>query len=223
MRKTLIQRLSLITAISCFIFFLLYDLMSIMNYPDYEWMRNAVSNLTAKTAPSFAIAMRYGSVFMMLVCLCAVLVFLQTRGRGNRRLQRGIALFSLAICVMGVGYALFPLDEPGYGGEPGGSANDFVHFYVVTGLLFLIGGVALATIALSGLREDGVRWISITACGTMLGLLLAGVGLVVWGVDGGLFGLLERIGVYGAVLFQAVLGIYVFRDRQPPREEVRAA
>lgn len=219
MKNALARWICLFSGIASIVFFLLHDALGVMNYPGYEWLRQAVSNLTATTSPSFSTATRFGSIFIMMACLSAALVFLQTRGRGNKRLQLGTALFPLTICVMGVGYALFPLDQPGYGGEAGGSFNDFVHFYVVTGLLVVLGVASLVTIALSGLRENGVKWISAVACVAILGLVLAVVGLVVWGVDVGRFGLLERIGIYGAVLFQTVLGVYVFMNRQPPKAE----
>ena len=221
-KKSQPQWLCLFSAIACIVFFTLHDTLGMYNYPGYEWARQAVSNMTATESPSFTTSTRFAAVFIMTACLCATLVFLQTRGRGNRRLQRGTTLFSATICTMGVGYALFPLDKPGYGGEPGGSVNDFIHFFVVTGLVALLGLSALALIALSGLRENGARWLSIVACVAMAGLLSALVGLVIWGVDVGLFGLFERIGIYGAVVFQALLGIYVFSDRYPSLEGVSA-
>jgi len=209
----------LFSGIASFVFFTLHDTLGIYNYPGYEWARQAVSNMTATGSPSFTTSTRFAAVFIMTACMCAMLVFLQSRGRGNRRLQQGTALFSATIFAMGVGYALFPLDKPGYGGEPGGSANDFIHFFVVTGLVALLGVAALVLIALSGLRKGGVKWLSIVACTALVALLGALVGLAIWGVDVGLFGLFERIGIYGAVAFQALLGIYVFSDRQPPQKK----
>ena len=216
MKRSLSRWLCLFSGCASVVFFFLHDSLGIMSLPGYEWTRQAVSNLTATTSPSFPVSTRFAAIFIMTACVCAVLVFIQTRGRGNLRLQRGTALFSLMICVMGVGYALFPLDQPGYGGQPGGSFNDLMHFFVVTGLLVCLGSAALIFIALSGLRENGVRWLSITACAILLGLLSAVFGLALWGVDVGLFGLLERIGIYGAVCFQTLLGIYVFVGKQPP-------
>ena len=218
MKRTATDWLCLFSAIACLLFFVLHDTLGIYNYPGYEWARQAVSNMTATGSPSFTTSTRFAAVFIAAACVCAALVFLESRGRGNRRLQQGIALFSVTICTMGVGYALFPLDQPGYGGEPGGSTNDIIHFFVVTGLVALLGLAALSLIALSGLRKNGVRWLSIVACVATVGLLGALVGLVIWGVDVGLFGLFERIGIYGAVIFQAVLGLYVFFDKQPSHQ-----
>ena len=53
--KKLINWLCLLSVISI-IFYLLHDIIGSMNYPGYNWMSQAVSDLTAADAPSFVIA-----------------------------------------------------------------------------------------------------------------------------------------------------------------------
>ena len=44
------------------LFYLLHDVIGAMHYPGYQWMRQAVSDLTAADAPSFIIASGLSSI-----------------------------------------------------------------------------------------------------------------------------------------------------------------
>ena len=52
----------LICGILSVVFYLLHDIIGAMHYPGYKWMEQAVSDLTATDAQSFAIAKGYTTI-----------------------------------------------------------------------------------------------------------------------------------------------------------------
>ncbi len=64
--KSLINWLCL-SGILSVIFYILHDIIGAMNYPQYDWLSQAVSDLTAKDAPSFVIASGYVSTYSAVV------------------------------------------------------------------------------------------------------------------------------------------------------------
>ena len=71
--KKLINWLCLCGVLSI-IFYLLHDIIGAINYPGYNWMSQAVSDLTAADAPSFVIASGFTKVYAILHCIALVLV-----------------------------------------------------------------------------------------------------------------------------------------------------
>lgn len=68
--KTLINYLCLSGIISV-IFYLLHDIIGAMNYPNYNWLSQAVSDLTAANSPSFIIANEFLTLYKIFNCLCS--------------------------------------------------------------------------------------------------------------------------------------------------------
>ena len=56
------------------VFYLLHDIIGAANYPGYDWASQAVSDLTATDAPSFAVASGLTTVYGILSCLCCALL-----------------------------------------------------------------------------------------------------------------------------------------------------
>ena len=69
----LINYLCLCSVLSI-LFYLLHDIIGALNYPGYNWMKQAVSDLTAADAPSFVVASGFTTVYKILHCLALVLV-----------------------------------------------------------------------------------------------------------------------------------------------------
>ena len=46
---------AIVCGIMALVFYILHDLIGGLYYPDYEWMKQAVSDLTALDAPSYQI------------------------------------------------------------------------------------------------------------------------------------------------------------------------
>ena len=112
-KKRLINWLCLSGVISV-IFYLLHDIIGSLNYPGYNWMAQAVSDLTATDAPSYVIARGYSDIYGIFSCMCCVLLCILIRNRRSKVFRIGIYLFSIMNLVSAIGYSLFPLTSNGY-------------------------------------------------------------------------------------------------------------
>ena len=195
-----VGRLVLISGILCVVFYLLHDVIGAMNYPGYDPMRQAVSDLTATDAPSFAVASGYSAVYGIFSCLCCVLVSLLVKDE-HKLLKIGVYLFTLMMWISAIGYSLFPLTSAGYDG----SMQSFVHVYVLTALVVLLSIISLVAIA-SGSMKSGRKILGVLAIIALICMFFGAVGTAVLPED--VFGLVERFSTYSAVVFTGVLGVF---------------
>lgn len=121
-----------------------------MYYPGYNWMSQAVSDLTATDAPSFVVANGLSTVYALFACLCSVLVCIIIQDKGNKVLRLGVYLFAIMNWISGIGYALFPLSESGYAG----AFQDFMHVFVITSLVVVLSIASLVLIIIGGLKDN---------------------------------------------------------------------
>ena len=91
-KKKLINWLCL-SGILSVIFYLLHDVIGTMNYSGYNWMSQAVSDLTATDSPSFVIASGYVTVYKILNCLCCALLCTLIKHEKSKTLRIGVYLF----------------------------------------------------------------------------------------------------------------------------------
>ena len=98
-------------------------IFSPLDYPGYNWMKQAVSDLSAENAPSKMLWKQLAALYdkCTLVCLMAVCVFI--KGKLNKPLRAGIYLFTLMSWIPGIGYAMFPLSDSGNAGSSGHNAR----------------------------------------------------------------------------------------------------
>lgn len=198
-------RVFCLSGILGFIFYILHDIIGAMNYPGYKWTSQAVSDLTATDAPSFAIANGFSSVhgIMSVVCCLFVCVLVQNRHTVTRI---GTALFTVMSVISAVGYTLFPLSGAGYDG----SVRSFIHTYVITTAVVLLSIVSLVLIAI-GSFKDSRKALGILA---IISLALMFIGAVGSGAaPKEYFGIFERFSTYSAVVFTAVLGTFHFSKK----------
>ena len=202
MKKTLINWLCL-SGVLALVFYLLHDIVGAMNYPGYDFMSQAVSDLTATDAPSFVIASGISSVYGMFSLVCCACLCILVGSVKSKGLRLGVYLFAIMNLVSAVGYSLFPLSGAGYDG----SAQSFIHVYIVTILVVLLSIVSLILIAIFAFKS-GCKWLGALA---VLAFVLMFVGAVgSQSVPKEMFGLIERFSTYSAVAFLAVLGVYGF-------------
>ena len=202
MKKNLINYLCLSGVLSI-IFYLLHDIIGALNYPGYNWMSQAVSDLTASDAPSFVIAHGYSAVYSILSCLCCALVSILVSKEKSKALRIGVYLFSIMNFISAIGYSLFPLSGAGYDG----SFQSFIHVYVITILVVLLSIVSLIVIAIGGFKSKH----KVLGILSIISLVLMFVGAVGSGnVPKDIFGIFERFSTYSAVIFTGVLGVYGF-------------
>ena len=184
------------------IFYLLHDIIGSANYKGYNWMSQAVSDLTSLDSPSFYIANKYLTIYKISNLIsCALLCIINSEK--NRILKLGIYLFALMNGISFIGYTLFPLTSAGYDG----SIQSFIHAYIITGSVALLSIVSIFLIAGGSLKDKDI----VFGLLSILSLILMFVGA--FGVakfSKQYFGLFERFGIYSTVVFTGIIGIKSF-------------
>ena len=204
-KKKLINWLCLSGVLSI-IFYLLHDIVGAMNYPGYNWMSQAVSDLTATDAPSFVIASGFVTVYKILNCLCCALLCILLKNESKKTLRLGVYLFSIMNFISAIGYALFPLSSSGFDG----SIQSIIHVYVLTTLVVLLSIISLIIIAVGSLKgENKHRLLGILSIISLILMFIGAVGSK--NVSKEIFGIVERLSTYSAVVFTGILGIYGFK------------
>lgn len=205
MKKPLIQWLGLLGPVS-FLSYAAAVLFAPLAYPGYNWLAQAVSDLSAANAPSLALWNRLSALYNVCEVACVTVVCVGIQGKRTRRLRLGLYLFAGMEWISAVGYRMFPLSDSGYAG----AFQDVMHM-VVTALVVLLSIVSLAVIIAAGVRDRGCRSYGICA-GIALAMMLVGaVGMKL--VPAAYFGVVERFSVFAATGFNAALGIHLFLER----------
>jgi len=188
-------------------------IFSPLDYPGYNWMKQAVSDLSAENAPSKMLWKQLAALYdkCTLVCLMAVCVFI--KGKLNKPLRAGIYLFTVMSWISGIGYAMFPLSDSGNAG----SFQDIMHVYVVTPLVVMLSIASLVVVMVGGFRDRRWRYLAIGAA-VALAMMFAGA-IGSGAVPKAYFGIAERFSVFAAVGFTAFLGLCLFRGFKPHSAE----
>ena len=175
-------------------------------YPGYRWMEQAVSDLSAESAPSRALWNRLAAPYNIcgVVCATCVSLFVSERRVGSLFFRAGIHLFAVMNWISAVGYAMFPLAD---GGKEIASLQEIMHI-AVTALVVLLSIVSLTCLIVAGLRKGGNRGVGVCAAVALAMMLVGAVGQSA--VSPRYFGIVERFSVFAAVGFNAVLGLRLF-------------
>lgn len=203
-KRTLINYIGLLGA-AAFLSYLAAVLFAPLDYPGYEWTKQAVSDLSAENAPSKMLWSQLAAPYnkCTLVCLMAVCVFI--RGKLNKPLRVGIYLFTAMSWISGIGYSMFPLSDSGYAG----TFRDIMHVYVVTAAVVMLSIASLIVIMVGGYRDRRYRYLAIGAT-VALGMMFIGA-IGTKAVPKDYFGIVERFSVFAAVGFTGFLGMCLFR------------
>lgn len=173
-------------------------------YPGYNWMAQAVSDLSASNAPSLGLWNQLSSLYNICTLICAMMVCAGIQGKGSRLLRSGIYLFTAMEWISAVGFSMFPLSDNGYAG----TFQDKMHI-LSTILVVLLSIVSLVMLIIAGAKRKEYRSFGVFA-GIALGMMLVGaLGMNI--VPKEYFGVVERFSVFAAVGYNAVLGIELFR------------
>lgn len=204
MKKTLINWLGLLGVVSL-LSYTAAVIFAPTAYPGYNWMAQAVSDLSANNAPSKTLWEQLASLYGVcgIVSIMAVCVFIQ--GKLNKTIRIGIYLFAVMNWVSNVGYTMFPLSDSGNAG----AFQDIMHIYVITVLVVLLSIVSLVVIMIGGYRDKKYRSMALWATMALLLMFAGAIGTNI--VPRDFFGIPERFSVFAATGFNAVLGIYLFR------------
>lgn len=174
-----------------------------MAYLGYDWMAQAVSDLSAANAPSLSLWNQLSSLYDVCTLICAMMVCVGIQGKKSKLLRVGIYIFTAMEWVSAVGYSLFPLSDSGYAG----TFQDRMHI-VSTVLVVVLSIVSLVMIIIAGIKDKSCRSYAICA-GIALGMMLVGA-LGMNMVPKAYFGVVERFSVFAATGFNAVLGIHLY-------------
>ena len=191
---------TLICGILNVVFYLLHDIIGAMNYPGYDRMSQAVSDLTATDAPSREIAGAFTSVhglFSIVTCALLCIIIIDER----KILRIGAYLFATMHSISAIGYKFFPLSSSGYDG----SFPSFMHTYVITALVVTLSIASLIVISI-GAFKDHRKGLAIGALIALACMFLGPVGISAMPKE--VFGVFERFSTYSAVIFTCVMGVY---------------
>lgn len=175
-----------------------------LDYPGYNWMAQAVSDLSVANAPSLRLWNQLSSLYNISILICAMMVCAGIQGKGSRLLRSGIYLFTAMEWISAAGFSMFPLSDSGYAG----TFQDKMHI-LSTILVVLLSIVSLVILIIAGVKRKEYRSFGVFA-GIALGMMLVGaLGMNI--VPEEYFGVVERFSVFAAVGYNAVLGIELFR------------
>ena len=175
-----------------------------LDYPGYNWMAQAVSDLSAANAPSLRLWNQLSSLYNISILICAMMVCAGIQGKGSRLLRSGIYLFTAMEWISAAGFSMFPLSDSGYAG----TFQDKMHI-LSTILVVLLSIVSLVILIIAGVKRKEYRSFGVFA-GIALGMMLVGaLGMNI--VPEVYFCVVERFSVFAAVGYNAVLGIELFR------------
>lgn len=203
MKKTLINYLGLLGVISL-LSYTAAVVFAPLAYPEYNWIAQAVSDLSAANAPSKMLWEQLSSLYGVCGIISIMMVCVYIGGRLNKTLRVGIYLFAAMNWVSTVGYSLFPLSDSGNAG----TLQDIIHIYVVTVSVVLLSIASLVVIMIGGYRDKRYRSLAVWATAALLLMFAGAIGTNI--VPKEFFGIPERFSVFAATGFNAVLGIYLF-------------
>lgn len=205
MNRTLINRFGLLGVLSL-ISYTAAVVFSPLDYPGYDWMSQAVSDLSAVNAPSARLWDMLAAVYNSCSIVCVTLVCVYIQGKLKKSLRAGIYMFAVMSWISKIGYQMFPLSDSGNAGK----FQDIMHVYVITPAVVMLSIASLLTIIISGFRSKG-KYRRIAVCAAVaLGMMFAGpIGMAAF--PKAYFGIFERFSVFAATGFTAVLGIELYR------------
>jgi hypothetical membrane protein len=206
MERKLINWIGLLGIISL-ISYALAVIISPMAYPGYNWMEQAVSDLSADNAPSKALwdqlSALYGSCGLVSVTCASV--YIADNKVSARLFRTGIYLFATMNWVSNAGYRMFPLADAG---KEIASFQEMMHI-VVTVLVVLLSIISLVILVIAGSRYKEVKRLG---CWAAVALTLMMIGAIGTGIaPPQYFGIVERCSVFAATGYNAVLGWYLFK------------
>ncbi len=175
-------------------------------FPGYNWMEQAVSDLSAESAPSRQLWDKLSAVYSAgsVVCTTCVAIFISENKISSKFFRVGIYLLVIMSWISKIGYQMFPLDDAG---KSIGGIDETMHM-VVTAFVVALSIISFLTLIIAGIKRKEVRSIGIWAAIFFAMLLMGPIGMASF--PAGYFGIGERFSIYATIGFEAVLGLYLF-------------
>ena len=163
----------------------------------------AVIDLSAEGAPSAELASQLNALFgpcglvsIMAVCVCVAAC-------KSKVVKTGVYFFTAMEWICNVGYNLFPWVSD----APISNPQNVMHL-VVTVLVVVLSLASLALIAI-GAKKEQIKSLCIWAIFCLVAMIIGPIGTAL--LPKAVFGLFERFSTFSAVVFNAVLGIYLMK------------
>ena len=207
MKKKLIN-LSGLTGVISLVSYALAVIFAPLAYPGYNWMAQAVSDLSAETAPSRLLWNQLAAAYNVCspVCMMCVSIFVSDKKVSTKLFRLGIYLFAIMNWISAIGYRMFPLTDSG---KEISTFQEKMHI-VITIAVVLLSISSLTILIVAGFKKNGMKGIGIWASIALAMMLIGAIGKSAVSPD--YFGIVERFSVFAAVGFNAVLGAYLFMD-----------
>ena len=211
MKKKLLNFLGLLGVVS-FLSYTAAVIFSPLAYPGYNWLSQAVSDLSAADAPSLGLWNQLSSLYNVCEVLCAVVVCIGIQNKESKLLRIGVYLFAAMEFVSAVGYRMFPLSTSGYAG----SFQDVMHM-IITAVVVLLSIASLVLIIIAGFKVKKYKSYAICALVALCMMLVGALGMKIVPAD--YFGVVERFSVFAATGFNAALGLHLFFSKDMPKNK----
>ena len=159
-KRKLIKWIGL-TGVIAFVSYTAAVVLSPLAYPGYNWMEQAVSDLSAQNAPSKMLWDQLAAVYNIcsVVCVTCVSLYVSENKISSMPFRTGIYLFTVMNWISNIGYAIFPLNDSG---KEIASFQEIGHI-VVTALVVILSIVSLLILIIDGIRNKEKRVIGIFA------------------------------------------------------------
>ena len=176
-------------------------------YPGYNWMAQAVSDLSAETAPSRLLWDQLSAAYNVCspVCMMCVSIFVSDKKISTKLFRLGIYLFAIMSWISAIGYKMFPLADSE---KEIGTFQEKMHI-LITIVVVLLSILSLTILIVAGFKKNGMKGIAIWASIALAMMFVGAIGKSAVSPD--YFGIVERFSVFAAVGFNAVLGVYLLK------------
>ena len=172
-------------------------------YPGYDWLSMAVSDLSAEGAPSAALANQLNALFGPCGLVSIMAVCVGVAGCKSKLMKLGIYFFAAMEWICNVGYHLFPWVS----GAPASNPQNIMHLAVT--VLVVVFSLASLVLIAAGTKKEQIKSLRVWAVVCLATMIIGPIGTSL--LPQAVFGLFERFSTFSAVVFNAVLGIYLMK------------
>ena len=213
-KRKLINWIGLL-GILAFLSYLAALIFSPLDFPGYNWMEQAASDLSAESAPSRHLWNQLAALYDAgcVVCATCIAIYVSEKKISTKMFRLGIYLFTIMNWVSRVGYQMFALSDSG---KDIAGFQETMHM-VVTALVVVLSIVSLIMLIVSGCRHKEVRGIGIWAAIALAMMFMGPIGMGAFPAE--YFGIFERFSTVAAVGYNAVLGVYLFDGFRKAQEK----
>lgn len=182
-------------------------IFSPMAFPGYNWMEQAVSDLSADSAPSKHLWDQLSALYGTgsVVCATCIAIYVSDNKTGSRLFRLGIYLFTIMNWISKVGYGMFALSDAG---KDIGGFQEVMHM-IVTVCVVVLSIVSLIILIIAGCNDKAMKGVGTWAAIALAMMFMGPVGMAAFPPQ--YFGIFERFSTLAAVGYNAVLGIYLFK------------